>query len=123
MMLLMLLVVLRFSHPGCGHQSVTIDTLQRMMHFCEHANDDGDACRCRWPRRCLPPRARRANHGHEDPGCETRLWQVNVRKAVPGIYDWEQISQGDALRSFTVVRTAGFAVVGRIRTWRGGDNG
>ncbi|KAJ6536372.1 putative halogenase [Mycena capillaripes] len=99
-------------------QSVTEQTLQRTMDFCEHALGPTtpemhvavaarvDASLLARDGPIMGTQAVAALAGADEEAKHV-LWRVNARKAVEGIYDWEENFQGEDLGGFTVMLERG----------------
>ncbi|KAJ7605841.1 putative halogenase [Mycena polygramma] len=99
-------------------QSVTEQTLQRTMDFCEHALGPTtpemhtavaarlDASLLARDGPIMGTKAVAALAGADEEAKQV-LWRVNARKAVEGIYDWETNFKGEDLGGFTVVLERG----------------
>ncbi|KAJ6562743.1 putative halogenase [Mycena vulgaris] len=106
-------------------QTVTEQTLQRTMDFCEHAlgpttpemqaavAERVDASLLAPDGPIMGTTAVAALAGQDEEAKQV-LWRVNARKAVEGMFDWEQNFQGESLNGFAVVLERG--VLGLRRT-------
>ncbi|KAJ7796256.1 putative halogenase [Mycena olivaceomarginata] len=110
-------------------QSMTEQTLQRTMDFCEHAlgpttpkmhaavADRVDPALLAHDGPIMDTKAAAALAGKDEEAKQV-LWRVNARKAVNGIYDWEDNFQRENLEGFVVVLEHG-----RLGLRRVGDSG
>ncbi|KAF7342746.1 hypothetical protein MSAN_01989800 [Mycena sanguinolenta] len=103
------------------HTAVTEETLQRTMDFCQHAlgpttpeiHASVAARASASIKTLLAPdapildttAAAKLAGGDED--VKQVLWRANARKAVDGIYDWEENFQGERIGGFSVVLERG----------------
>jgi hypothetical protein len=108
---------------------MTEQTLQRTMDFCEHAlgpttpemhaavADRVDPALLAHDGPIMDTKAAAALAGKDEEAKQV-LWRVNARKAVNGIYDWEDNFQRENLEGFVVVLEHG-----RLGLRRVGDSG
>ncbi|KAF7351841.1 hypothetical protein MVEN_01145200 [Mycena venus] len=99
-------------------QTVTEQTLQRTMDFCEHAlGPTTPEMHAAVATRVDPTLLARegpimdtksvADLAGKDEEVKHVLWRVNARKAVEGIYDWEKDFEGESLDGFSVLLERG----------------
>ncbi|KAJ7090628.1 FAD/NAD-P-binding domain-containing protein [Mycena epipterygia] len=105
--------------------AVTEQTLQRTMDFCEHALGSATPEMHASVSARLNP-SLLAHDGQimdtqavadlagQDEEAKQVLWNVNSRKAVQGIYDWERNFQGENLGGFSVVLERGVLGLRRV---------